>query len=78
MQENADILENRIRLLRAHIAELQDMIPFYKGTSAVSLVREQIQELQNRIQQLFAEATASRAFLEPTTAPTSNDATLPS
>jgi hypothetical protein len=62
------VLENQIRLLRAHMVELQEMIPTFKGSPAsVSLIREQMMRLRHRIENLLAETAASGAVLDSTT-----------
>jgi hypothetical protein len=67
--ENSNVLENQIRLLRAHMVELQEMIPTFKGSPAsVSLIREQMMTLRHRIDKLLAEAAASEAVLDSATA----------
>ena len=76
MADNA-VLENQIRLLRAHMVELQEMIPTFQGIPAsVSLIREQMMRLHHRIENLLAEAAASDAVLDASkTAPTARKST---
>ena len=70
MTDNSKALENQIRLLRAHMVELQEMIPTFRGNAeSVSLIREQMMRLRHRIDNLLAEAAVSGAVRDSTTAP---------